>query len=410
MKQLFTAILIFWVCSATWSQMTPSQLLATAWDDPTVQLHREQQAYLENTDFNLPLLRKLELRTETRDLDPKQQEYALRIGTNSFGMKRTQSAIYGSMKELTEAERQRLVQDALLDRYELLLDVHFSRQTLALLERQRQVLLDKKTVYSQQLALGLQDDLDDFFRTEDDLLQLEQKIFEAKSEATMQRLRLKIFTGKEDSVMVGEMVRPAALLAFVGGANNVTPPSVQRRQAQAALALEEEKMGQMEGRNLLNYLQFRYTGNAKDLLEDRFSVGAGFDLPWPNGSKLKQQELHLETLKSQAEAEAERQKVEQAVQLKSSQWAQLWQRYDFLEKQAATFREQYDPQRLHASGLENPETLLRVQESIARLELDKASVEKDIYRSYLSLLAETGLLTAEPARNYLSPGLELISR
>ncbi len=390
------------------AQTSPVQLLATAWDDPTVQLHREQQAYLEATDFTMPLLRKLEIRTESRDLDPKQQEYALRIGTNGFGMRRTQSAIYGTMKDLTETERLMLVQDALLDRYDLLLDVHFSKKSLDLLERQRQVLLDKKAVYSQQLALGLQEDLDDFFRTEDDLLQLNRKIFEAKSEDDLQQFRLQIFTGKKDSVTVGGLVQPSQLLAFIGGANNATPPSVQRREAQAAMAIQEEKMSQMEGRNLLNFLQFRYTGNANDLLEDRFAIGAGIELPWPNGSKLKQQELHLETLKAQAEAE--RQKKAEALQFKANEWAQLWLRYDFLQKQAATFREQYDPQRLSASGLENPETLLRVQESLARLDLELAAVEKDIYKSYLSLLSETGLLTAEPARNYLSPGLELIPR
>ncbi len=413
MKHLVITFFALLFCSATWAQTTAGQLLASAWDDPAVQLHREQQAYLEATDFNMPLLRKLEIRTESRDLDPKQQEYALRIGTNGFGMKRTQSAIYGSMKELTEAERQMLVQEALLDRYELLLDVHFTRQTLGLLERQRQVLLDKKAVFSQQLALGLQEDLDDLFRTEDDLLQLERKIFEAKSDATVQRFRLKIFTEKEDTVMADKLITPAEILLFVGsvtGNGAAIPASIRRRAAQAELALQEEKMNQMEFRNLLNYLQFRYTGNANDLLEDRFSVGAGFDLPWPNGSKLKQQELHLETLKSQAETEAERQKMEQAVQLKSNQWAQLVERYDFLEKQAADFRQAYDPQRLHASGLENPETLLRVQESLARLDLEMASVERDIYRNYLSLLGETGLLTQEPARNYLSPGLELIPR
>lgn len=410
MKQLFFSGLLLFSYFATRAQMTAQQLLATAWDDPFVQLHREQQAYLEATEFSLPLLRKLEIRTETRDLDPKQQEYSLRLGVNGFGMRRTQSAIYGTMKELTEAERLMLLEDALLDRYDLLLDAYFSKKNLVLLEHNRQVLLDKKAVFSQQLTLGLQDDLDDFFRTEEDLLQMEQRIFEAKSQVEQQRLRIQIFTGKKDSVSVGDLVQPSQLLSFLGSVNNATPPSVRRREAQAAMAFQEEKMSQMEGRNLLNYLQLRYTGNAKDLLEDRFSVGAGFDLPWPNSSKLKQQELHLETLKSKAEAEAERLEKAQALQQKANEWAQLWLRYDFLENQAEAFRDQYNPQRLSASGLENPETLLRIQESLARLDLEMAAVEKDIYKAYLSLLAETGLLTAEPARNYLSPKLELIPR
>ncbi|GEM_PF-2986185 len=414
MKHLFNTFFALLFCSAILAQTTPGQLLASAWADPAVQLQRAQQAYLEDTDFGMPLLRKMEIRTATRDLDPKQQSYSLRFGTNGFGMMRTQSAIYGSMKELTEAERQMLVQEALLDRYELLLDLHFTKKTIRLLEQQRQVLLDKKAVFGQQLALGLEEGLDDFFRTEDDLMQLERKLFEKKSDEARCRLRTKIFTGNEDTLSVGQFVTTDEILLFIGLATSTgtatTLPTIRRRAAQAELALQEEKMSIMEGRNLLNFLQIRYTGRTNDPFEDRIAIGAGFDLPWPNSSKLKQQELHLRTLNAQARAEAERQAVEQSILLKSNQWEQLMERFDFLEKQAETFRQAYDPQRLLASGLENPETLLRVQESLVRLDLEMATLEKDIYVSYLSLLNETGLLTAEPARNYLSAGLELISR
>lgn len=408
MKSVFLPILMLF-CAAAQAQMTAGQLLASAWDDPIVQLHREQQAYLEGTSFEMPLLRKLEIRTETRNFEPKQQEYALRIGTNGFGMRRTQADIYSSMKELSESERLMLVHEALLDRYGLVLDVFFTQKNLHLLEQQRRVLEDKKAVYSQQLALGLQDNLDDFFRTEDDLLKLKQKIFEAKTDSAQQLTRLKIFTGKSATVAVDTLVEPLTLVVSLVGSLGITP-DLRHRLAQAQLAQQQEKMEGMEGRNLLNYLQFRYSGNPKDLLEDRFTVGAGVSLPWPNGSKLKQQELHLQTLEAQAKAEAERLTAANALAQKSGEWQQLLEQYDFLQKQASEFRQNYNPRQLNASGLQNPETLLRVQETLSGLDLELASLEKQIYQKYISLLGETGLLTQEPARNYLSPSLDLISR
>jgi len=408
MKSVFLPILMLF-CAAAQAQITAGQLLASAWDDPIVQLHREQQAYLEGTSFEMPLLRKLEIRTETRNFEPKQQEYALRIGTNGFGMRRTQADIYGSMKELSESERLMLVHEALLDRYGLVLDVFFTQKNLRLLEQQRRVLEDKKAVYSQQLALGLQDNLDDFFRTEDDLLKLKQKIFEAKTDSAQQLTRLKIFTGKSAPIIVDTLVEPLTLVVSLVGSLGITP-DLRHRLAQAQLAQQQEKMEGMEGRNLLNYLQFRYSGNPKDLLEDRFAVGAGVSLPWPNGSKLKQQELHLQTLEAQAKAEAERLTAANALAQKSGEWQQLLEQYDFLQKQASEFRQNYNPRQLNASGLQNPETLLRVQETLSGLDLELASLEKQIYQKYISLLGETGLLTQEPARNYLSPSLDLISR
>ncbi len=410
MKQVSITIFILCFCAATWSQITPNQLLATAWDDPSVQLHREQQAFLENTAFNLPLLRKLELRTESRDLDPKQQEYALRIGTNGFGMKRTQSAIYGSMKELTEAERQVLVQAALLDRYELLLDVYFDQRNAALLGRQKLILLDKKRVFGQQLSLGLEQNLNDFFRVEEDMLDIEKKLFNLQGKAPAESIIVQIFTGRNEGVTVDTLMPIPMMLSMAALGSTAVSPNLRREQAQANMAALEAEMKRMEGKNLLSYLQFRYTGNAKDLLEDRFSIGAGIELPWPKGSKLAEQERQLEALDAKMDAEMEMAKSEQTFSLKRQALTTLISEHAFLQNQYESFKEQYAPQRLYGSGLENPETLLRVQETLIRLELEKLSVEKDIYQAYLNLLSETGLLSAEPARNFLSPSWDLIPR
>ncbi|MCF8245604.1 MAG: hypothetical protein K9J37_03995 [Saprospiraceae bacterium] len=410
MKLLFSTSLILCFCTATWSQITPNQLLATAWDDPALQLHREQQAYLENTDFSLPLLRKLEIRTETRDLDPEQQEYALRIGTNGFGMKRTQTAIYGSMKELSEAERQLLVQEALLDRYELLLDVHFDKKNTTLLERQKQVLLDKKNVFGQQLSLGLTQNLDDYFRAEEDLLEVDKKLFNLSGKAPAQRIFVQIFTGKEWGLAVDSLMPIPMMKSMAALGSSAASPAVRREQAQANMAALEAEMKRMEGKNLLSYLQFRYSGNAKDLLEDRFAVGAGFELPWPKGTKLAEQERQLKALDAKMDAEMEKAKTEQAFLQKMEAFTKLISEHAFLQNQYESFKNQYDPQRLYGSGLENPETLLRVQETLVRLDMEMLSVEKDVYQAYLSLLSETGLLSAEPARNFLSPSWDLIPR
>ncbi len=410
MKKLFTTSLVLWVCFATWAQISPNQLLSTAWEDPAVQLHREQQAYLENTDFSLPLLRKLELRTETRDLDPKQQEYALRIGTNGFGMKRTQSTIYGSMKDLSETERQLLVHEALLDRYELMLDVHFDQKKTELLEHQKQVLMDRKRVFGQQLSLGLQDDLDDFFRVEEEILDVEKKLFSLNGNAPVYRMFAKVFTGEAVDIKIDSLMPISMLHSIVALGGTAASPAVRREQIQANLAELEVEMKRMEGRNLLSFLQFRYTGNAKDLLEDRFSVGAGIELPWPKGTKLAEQERQLKALDAKMDAELEKTKSEQAFFQKMEAFNKLISEHAFLQTQYDSFKEQYDPQRFFASGLENPKTLLRIQEALVRLELEKLGVEKDVYSAYMSLLSETGLLTIEPARNFLSPGWELIPR
>ncbi len=397
-------------CCATKAQLTANQLLASAWDDPTVQLLREQQAYLDGHEFSLPLLSQVQFRTGTRDWDPTQQEYAIRLEGNTPGMKRTQASIHATLKSLTEAERLVLVERALVARYELLIDAYFAKQTHSLLLRQQAVLSDKKAVFAEQLALGVEQDLDDYFRAEEDLLNVERRLHSLGTEQPVQRSLAKIFTGNADSITVDSLIDPLKLLMMASANMERLPPSVKREQVQADLAALEVEMERMEGRNLLDFVQFGYTGNTNDPFNNRFRLGAGVTLPWPNGSKLQMQQRELQALEARAEATAEQRAAEEAMLRKGAEFAKLFEQLMFLKKQAATFAEQYDPQRLHASGLENPETLLRVQESLLRLELDALAMEKDSYQAYLALLAETGLLVQEPARNWLSPDMDLIAR
>jgi hypothetical protein len=411
MRAISILITTFCCCANLAAQVTPGKLLASAWDDPTVLALREQQAYLAGHNFKLPLLRQVQVRTETRDWDPKQQEYALRLNTNTPRMKRTQAGIHAAMKSLTEAERLELVQEALAARYELIVDAHFAEGERALLLRQKKVLTDKRAVYGERLKLGLENDLDDYFRAEEDLLEAERRLDENSRSKPNAAFLVGVFTGTEDSLQAGGALMSIPMLLNTASlSTGVLPPSAKREQARAELAALEAELERRDGRNHLSYLQFGYTGNANDPTRNRFKVGAGVNLPWPNASALQVQERELRALQARTEAEAEQQAASQAGLLRLHELKALVERLVFIEEQQAKFAEGYDPVRLHGSGLDNPETLLRVQEALLRLEGEALAVRKDIYQAYVALLADTGLLTQEPARNWLSPGLDLIAR
>jgi hypothetical protein len=408
--RLILVTALFLCCAPIFAQLTPNALLASAWDDPAVQLQREQQAYLEGHDFKLPLLRSLQLRSSTRDWDPDQQEYAIRFEGNTPGMKRTQASIHATMKAMSEVEQLELVQDAIIGRYELLVDAYFAKRNRQVLLQQQAVLKDKKAVFAEQLALGVEQDLDDFFRAEQDLLEVERQLHSLGTEVSLQRTLAKIYTGKADTVAVDSLVQPVNLLMLLKVNLEQLPPSVKREQIQAQLASLELEMERKESRNLLDFVQFGYTGNANDPLNNRFRVGAGVTLPWPNGSKLQIQNRELEALQANAEAAMEKQAAEEALLRKGAEFGQQMEQLFFLEKQVEDFAKQYDPQRLHASGLSNPETLLRVKESLLVLKAEALAKEKDTYQAYIAMLAETGALSQQPAVNWLSPNLELIAR
>jgi hypothetical protein len=406
---VFIGILLLF-CAIMHGQVSASQLLASAWDDPTVQLHREQQAYLEGHRFKLPLLRQIQLQTESRDWDPVQQEYTLRFNTNSPGMMQTQADIAVAMRSLSQIERQALVQKALEARYDLLIDAHFAKLEQALMLEQQKTLQDRQAVLKEQLVLGLEDGLNDFFRAEEDALSIERKLFGNQADFKEFEQQVAVFIGNADSLAMDSFPSISQLLAIAGASVSTVPPSVAKEQVQSELATLKAEMQERENRNYFNFLQFKYSGNAKDELPNRFLIGAGFRFPWMSTSKLRQQEKELQALEAKADAAEESLRNSRSALAKLRELARLVQLYNFTQDQKSSFVEQYDPKRLHATGLDNPETLLRVKLSINRLDAELFSIMKDVYKAYLNLLSETGFLTAEPARNYLSPGLDLIPR
>lgn len=410
MKHHFLTGFLLFFCCATQAQMTVGQLLASAWEDPTVQLHREQEAFLQGHKFKLPLLRQIQVQTESRDWDPTQQEYSLRFNTNSPGMMQTQASIATALRSLTDAERRVLVHKALEARYDLLIDIGFAKRSREMMLELQKTVQDRSRVLKEELVLGLEDKLNDFFRVEEDKLDLERKLFENQADMKEFEQLSIIFSGQSDSLQLDSFASIPVLLSIASTSISLVPPSVMKEQIQADLAALDAQMVQRENRNYFNYLQFKYTGNAKDELNNRFTLGLAVRLPWFTTSQLRQQEKELQALEAKAELEEESLSTSRSALEKMRDLTRLIQSYNFAQDQRSRFVAEYDPKTLNSIGLENPETLLRLKLSILRLDAEQLSMEKDVYKAYISLLAETGLLTQEPARNYLSPTLELIPR
>ena len=88
--------------SAGQTVVSSYQLLANELDSSLIQLLQDNRTYLKNTNQEMPLINKLEFRTETDELDLGRQEYVFRISFNGKKSREVQQKITQSQGRLYE--------------------------------------------------------------------------------------------------------------------------------------------------------------------------------------------------------------------------------------------------------------------------------------------------------------------
>lgn len=409
MRYCLLAGLIFCLPQMLGGQIGAEDFLKTAFSDPLVQTQNLEFDFLQQHSLKLPFLQKLDFRTETNDFNLNRQEYLLRFSNNSFGMMRNQSRIYDLMKSAAKTETQVSLQSALELRFSLVHKVRFARSTDALLQKQHAVLVEQKTVLERQWASGLDNTLTDLIKVEDDLLKLESELLENQAQLAEYQNQIRVLCNCQDTltgvenewIEVTEMAETAREIlkdtSFVA-------QSLERERQQWQLAWYEEKQRLKSDYKVLDFFQFRYNADPQDVFREKFSVGLAFDIPVPNSSKLRRQELRLETLNRNIDFQTALLKSRRENQQLGSKLENLLLRHADLLAKTKAFLEKFDLRRLQEAGHSDPLTFLKIKEAelIKSLQINK--LESEIFETYLQLLDSSGWLGKAPYRDYLRPG------
>ena len=156
-------------------------LLRSAYSDIIFKSQQKQLDYLRFNPFQVPLLDRVEFRTETHDFETEKQEYAIRISPNSFGERKYNKKFYESSVKLNEIKNKEVLNDALSERYEHLIDLIKTAKTTSIKQRLKLLLEDRITVLTRRqntVNFDYQDLLDaedDYHDVQLDLIDLERK-------------------------------------------------------------------------------------------------------------------------------------------------------------------------------------------------------------------------------------------
>ena len=348
-----------------------------------------------------PLVEKLELRTETHDFIRQQQEYTLRI---KFSTRAERKARKELMRQLI-----RKPEFSVLKKYhERAYELHKGWLKMYILKEEIRILDERNSLLNEQLKIlyALAADPDDIGDALQDVLDSEQQLSLARSEWAH---LCQGYGLTEESPDFRGMISLASIRGKMDQPPTNPTLSELERTYKYSLAQNEWAMENAASQPFLNFLQVRYMGPHSNPNPEKFSIGAGFTLPFSGNQKIKKLELELELQEREKEQALLRQwlKIENSWLL--SAFESAYDALDLIEqsgkKADETLKAFSDSAEGTALGSQAKiQVKMRFASEKNRLKNELRALEKyqECMEIYLDFLDTNDLIYQRPLVNHLS--------
>lgn len=412
-KYHLLTLLILWTVTgfAQSTTFSTTDFLSTALQHPHLQRHQNIQNYLQNTNHELPVLKKLEFRTETNDFDIQRQEYTLRFDFSTQKERTAQRSLHQSNINYYATEQQLWLEETLEKRYKTLVELYYQERLIATREQQKLVYQDKLTVLQKSIQ-STDFDIDELIETEEDLQELEQELLERQVENQQLQQSIQAYLPLNTSFYIDKQNWLQAediqqRLDNFHPDTMLSRPITERRQAQVHQIEQAYQLEKAESENLINFGQFKYQGGNNEFYK-HFSVGMGIILPLKNRSLLDLNELELDRLRTNNRLEEERLEIRQAMQKERAKMDLLLQQYQLLQNQIKDNQTSYTLEQYQKIEGISPLSLLKLKEILLKKDWTILKIEYDLFQTYVQWMALSGQMMELPLRDYLSKDLKLL--
>lgn len=406
----FILLLLFFflIQDATCQKVNPSSLLSDALSDERIQLDTKLLQKMESYDAKLPILEKIDARTEFDRLLTSRQEFMLRTSFNSLRQRKAEYQKHQSSLQLYSTKAITRTNEILAKRVENILDWVETKEQMDFQEKYNNYLLEKEALIRNILVAGEAIDLEDLISIKEQILenQLKSNTLELKRKNNCESLKINEGT----IINLDQWPSVSQILSIV---NNIAPdiekhPDIIELDAEYRYLNMDLQTEKAKSQKIVDFAQAKFTVRDDLLLRNRFSIGMGFTIPWTGSYRIKKQEnlikqedvtnkcairkieiqTEFETLKSEINSEA--------------QSYQLWQN---LTSDSTLIMLK---NKIVNSGRMDPIKILELKKSTLDIETKILEHQQAIYRLYIKLLEVSGKLVERPYRNYLDWQLPLI--
>ncbi len=398
------------------------RILESALTDDKLLKNQRVSTFAQGLNYKMPLLKRVDVRlgingNGTRDtIDGylrNEDYYALNVVTNNLKEMRLQRALKPAQLDVYNAEQKLLLQQALVERYQSLVVVFYSKK----LYEERSLfknLLDKKTeVLRKSLEQGLDIRVKDVTDTENDKNALSALLLDYENNRTFQLQRIQQFLRTKENVTLDfqDFITPNQIEIVVKtmqSDTNLAHPMFAYRQAQTAYSAADYALENAQNRQILSFLQVGYSNPIYNTAKSKrfnpqnnIAFRVGLTVPLPANNNLKRSETALQLQEDTQTALLMQQLQKKLIEV---QYVKIDNVFKSLRLNEKNTKESLIKKMLDNESLLTQLTAIEVldlQIAQKKLEVRTLELSNDLTNEYLRLLELTGAIGKEASKNFL---------
>lgn len=393
---------------ATCQMVNPASLLRDVLSDERIQLDTRLLQKMETYDDKLPILEKIDARTEFDRLLTSRQEFMLRTSFNSLRQRKAEYQKHQSSLQLYSTKAITRTNEILAKRVENILDWVETKEQMDFQEKYNNYLLEKEALISNILAAGEAIDLEDLISIKEQILenQLKSNTLKLKKKNICESLKINEGT----IINLDQWPSVSQILSIVNGLTPVIEkhPDIIELDAEYRYLNMDLQTEKAKSQKIVDFAQAKFTVRDDLLLRNKFSIGMGFTIPWIGSYRIKKQEnlIKQEDLTNK-NAIRKIELINEFETLKSeiNREAQTYQLWKNLSSDGTLLMLK---NKIVNSGRMDPIKILELKKRALDIETKILEHQHAIYKLYAELLEISGKLVDRPYRNYLDWQLSLI--
>lgn len=388
-----------------------AKILNTAFTNSTVTFQYEKSDQLSKLDYDVPLIEKIELRSETNDFDIRKQDFVIRVSPNTGSSRKAHRLYHESVKYMTEMEYSTEVMKALSERYRMITDYVYAKELLRVENIKNIVAKDKVKLLKKMISLS-SFDIVELIEAEDEVYQLQRKIQNIENGLENLHTQLcalisceDINISKKDIISIQEI---KSLFNFRAITKDKNHPEVEVLSARHYNAMMEHEWESAKNNFSIGFVQAQYGHDPDRSFGSNFSLGFGFNFPMKGSSRLDLNEIKLKILDTQSEYLEVQEQINQNQMVNTSKLKSLISMHDLLSNQIEEGNADHALVEYSKQGVASPRAILKLKELSVNNESLLIEIETEITTTYLDFIYSTGIIGDIPYKNYLDGNLSIL--
>jgi len=387
-------------------EVTINQILSTAKKQSQFKLQERKIDFLKTTPYQLPLIDRWEIRTQTHDLDLSEQRLTFRVRPNSRKERKSQELLHFSTIQYYQEESRVVLLEGLRSRYNTCMTLLFAKERKKLLNDLTQIYADLSEQYESN---GL---LEEMIDAEEDKEEYATQLFDYQQNVervirqTQYYLNEKLFFDLRKTDLISIKIIKDRIKE-TGHLMRMSNPSLSLLENEINVVDKELLMTEANQKKWFSFAQFRYGGaNSFIPFRETFSLAMAFRIPTKGSHFLKMNKLQLDKIASENEW------GEASYMLQKERKNLLRSIHNLLEKHQQLTTKLIAAQHTMTRNYSVKNTTdyevlsLKVRAHLLKKKLRIHKIEEKIFQAYVDWLGVTGKMIELPLVNYLTVDLQ----